>query len=243
MRSIKTAIDILERAETSSASTISLVSGRGPTGALPVSEGARATLALDLILWANVAYLADDDRRLRAFRLLEQTVGTTPAAILAASDDALHAVAKHGIVPDQTVGKLRTIARIMAVEFPDGLGETLNLPIKQAIRALKKFPAIGDPAAEKILLFTGTQPLFALESNGLRVLQRLGYGTDTNRYSADYRAVRRDTQPETATADYSWLIRAHHLLRRHGQQICRRAVPECGCCPLAEMCDYAAGRP
>jgi hypothetical protein len=48
------------------------------------------------------------------------------------------------------------------------LGAVLDRPQADAIRALKKFPAIGEPGAEKILLFAGKAPILALESNGLR---------------------------------------------------------------------------
>lgn len=148
-----------------------LISHYGPPTQPPV------TSALEMILWENVAYLADDERRMRAFEMLRETVGVTPEAILAAGDDTLLEVARHGIVPEQTVAKLRNIAAIMLTDFPDGLEPVLLLPHKQAVKALRKFPAIGEPAADKILLFTRTLPVFSLESNGLRVLQRIGYGS------------------------------------------------------------------
>ena len=38
--------------------------------------------------------------------------------------------------------------------------------------------------------------------------------------------------------DYPWLISAHQLLRRHGQEICRRSAPVCEACPLTEGCRW-----
>ena len=38
----------------------------------------------ELILWENVAYLVNDERRAQAFELLRQSVGTKPHEILAA---------------------------------------------------------------------------------------------------------------------------------------------------------------
>ena len=43
----------------------------------------------DMILWENVAYLADDDRRREAFQTLRKRIGTAPEHILSASDGAL----------------------------------------------------------------------------------------------------------------------------------------------------------
>ena len=48
----------------------------------------------------------------------------------------------------------------------------------KARRALKRFPGIADPGADKLLLFAGVTPYLALDSNGLRVLLRLGYGEE-----------------------------------------------------------------
>ena len=43
----------------------------------------------EMILWENVAYLADDDRRQQAFQTLKKGIGTQPTQILSASDEAL----------------------------------------------------------------------------------------------------------------------------------------------------------
>jgi endonuclease III len=34
------------------------------------------------------------------------------------------------------------------------------------------------------------------------------------------------------------LFTAHLLLQKHGREICRRSVPECGRCQLQQMCAY-----
>ncbi|HEX5322609.1 MAG TPA: hypothetical protein VFW40_02405, partial [Capsulimonadaceae bacterium] len=214
--------------------TIETLAARcGPPSPLPVSA------VLDLILWENVAYLADDDRRAKAFRLLQQKVGTEPEQILAASDDALLEVARHGIVPEQTVQKLRKIAQVALTAFPDGLDSILELPYKQAVRALKRFPSLGVPGAERILMLTGAQPILALESNSLRVLQRLGYAGETGRFDINYREAQSHAQPELPPQSHD-LINAYLLLRRHGQTICRRTTPLCGVCPLQPNCPSAS---
>ncbi len=49
-----------------------------------------------LILWEQVAYLVDDDRRQDAFNLLARRVGLSPEAILGASLDVLTEIAASG---------------------------------------------------------------------------------------------------------------------------------------------------
>jgi endonuclease-3 len=191
----------------------------------------------DMILWENVAYLADDDRRREAFQTLKKQIGTEPGQLLSASDEALLEVTRHGSMADQFAKKLRQCAQIALEEFDGDLHPILTLPFAKAKKALQRFPGIGEPGADKILLFCQTHPVLALESNGLRVLLRLGFGKAKKSYSTTYRLVQKAVEEELAT-DYSWLIQAHLLLRHHGQKLCRRSEPMCDKCPLAAECEF-----
>ncbi|MGH9840680.1 MAG: endonuclease III domain-containing protein [Blastocatellia bacterium] len=198
----------------------------------------RVTDPMEMILLENVAYLTSDEQRDAAFDALRKQIGLQPANILSASDEELLAVARlGGMLPRQRIEKLRRIAQITLAEFNGDLRPALALPLAKAKKALKKFPGIGDPGAEKILLFSRTQPLLALESNGLRVLIRLGFGEELKNYSATYRAVQ-EAMKEQLKDDCDWLIGAHLLLRRHGQELCRRSEPVCKACPLTKHCRY-----
>jgi len=75
-----------------------------------------------------------------------------------------------------------------------------------------------------------------LESNGLRVLVRIGYANEETNYTAMYRNIRAAISDQIMK-DREWLIFAHLLLRQHGRSICRRTQPLCTECPLLEMCN------
>jgi endonuclease III len=196
-----------------------------------------STDPLELVIWENIAYLASDKRRAEAFAILKRTIGTRPEEILAAQHSALAAVGKAGILPDVSAEKLLTIAKIAYEEFDSDLHSALKKPLPQAKRALKRFPSIGDPGAEKIVLFTRSYPLMALESNGLRVLCRVGFADEQKDYSATYRSIQ-DAIRRQLPKDYDSLIRAHQLLRHHGQELCKRSKPRCAECPLQQSCNY-----
>jgi endonuclease-3 len=200
-------------------------------------EPPKLTNPLEMILWENVIYLADDERREKAFRMLKQQVGTKPQEILAAPDELLLAITSLGIVPEQRTEKLRKIAGIAIKHFQGDWRTILAPPVKEAKKLLQKFPSIGEPGAEKILLFSRSHPILALESNGLRVLLRLGFGEEKKNYSASYKSAQATVQPQ-CKEDYDWLIRAHQLLRQHGQELCKRTRPKCEACPLAKGCVY-----
>src|ERR1039457_4055611 len=118
-----------------------------------------------------------------------------------------------------------------STRFQGNLEQILEWPYARAMKALKLFPSIGDPGAEKILLFCGVAAGLPLESNGLRVLTRIGYGrAHLRNYGVMYRSVQEDLAPELPKGAER-LARAHLLLRLHGKTICRDSRPECHECP------------
>jgi endonuclease III len=196
-----------------------------------------STDPLELVIWENVGYLASDKRRAEAFATLKQEIGTRPEQILAAQHSALAAIGKAGILPDVSAEKLLSIAKIVFEEFDSDLRSVLKRPVPQAKKALKRFPSIGDPGAEKILLLTRSYPVMALDSNGLRVLCRVGFAEEQKNYSATYRLAQ-DAVHGQLPRDYDSLIQAHQLLRQHGQELCKRSEPRCAECPVRNGCNY-----
>ena len=192
----------------------------------------------ELILLENIAYLVSDERREEAFARLRKHAGTKPHEILSAShDEILKATKLGGMHPEQRVSRLREIALIAMNDFEGDLKSVLRLPLPKAKQALRKFPSIGEPSAEKILLFTRSYPILGLDSNGLRVLVRLGFGEEKKNYSATYRSVQEAIKDQLKD-DYSWLIDAHVLLRQHGKELCKTNRPLCEKCPVNKSCAY-----
>jgi len=199
---------------------------------------AKITDPLELILWENVAYLVDDVKRATAFSLLKKSVGTTAARILKAPEVKLVAATRlGGMLPEMRAQRLRQIAELAHWIFKDDLESVLKKPLREAKKALKQFPCIGDPGAEKILMLTRSYPVLALESNGLRVLLRIGFAEEKKNYSTSYRDVQKALQGQLP-GDYDALIAAHQLLRQHGQELCKRSTPLCESCPLQSQCAY-----
>ena len=194
----------------------------------------------ELILHENIAYLVSDDRRERAFRELKKRVGLRPADVLTAPFEMLAEIAAlGGIFPDLRARRLQESARIVRDQFGGNLRRELPHDPVQARKALRKFPVIGEPGADKILLFMGTFPSLAPESNGLRVLVRLGLVEEHKNYSTMYRRAQTALQDE-CREDCAPLIVAHQLIKRHGQELCRRSATRCEACPLRKTCPSAS---
>jgi len=193
----------------------------------------RITDPFQMILHEELAYLAPDKKRDAAFDALRDRVGLTPEAILKASPKTLLEITRvGGIHAELRAERLRESAHLALDKFAGDL---------RTLRVLKQFPMIGGPGAEKILLFSKTVPVLALESNGLRVLARILFGQEHKNYSTTYRMVRDAVKDDTGT-DFARLIADHQLLRRHGQQLCKTTHPACPACPVAPLCAFVVGR-
>jgi endonuclease-3 len=143
-----------------------------------------------------------------------------------------------GMRPDSRVSRWIEISQITIDEFGGDLSCVLELPYAQAKKALKFYPSIGDPGAEKILLLCGMGSGLPLESNGCRVLLRLGFGRENARnYSAQYRSIQ-DALEGQLPKKTDALVQAHLLLRRHGQETCHTNGPDCGGCPVVDACRF-----
>ena len=193
-----------------------------------------------LVVWERVTYLTTDKVRAQAFETLQRTVGLAPAEILGADRELLVSVCGGpGGFSAQCARNLREAAELVEAEFDGNLSQILGWPLEKAKRALMKFRGIGVPGAEKILLFTGAHPFLALESNGLRVLTRIGFGAEHRNYAVWYKAVQSAAE-RTIDADFEPRIEAYHLLRQHGMECCRRATPDFDTCPVQHLCGYSA---
>jgi endonuclease-3 len=195
---------------------------------------------LQLILWENIGYLIDDEHRAALLSEFKERVGLTGSEIAHAPRSVLLDIAKRGGMNAETrVERWRTIARIAREEAGDDLRATLKaLPLPKARLLIKKFPAIGEPGADKVLLFAGRDVRPALESNGLRALLRLGLSTEQHSYAASYHAAVATLRAE-GEQTRNWYMSAYSALRAHGQALCKRSSPLCVACPLDATCAHA----
>ena len=197
----------------------------------------------EMILWEIVGYLTNDDRRNDAFTALQKRVGFDPKHILTAPKSLLCEITRIGgsIAAEERADRLRCAAQLVTDQFDGDLNSLLKFAPQKAKKLLMQFPMIGEPGAEKILLLSGVYPVLALESNGVRVLIRMGIGKQNKGYAATYKSIREATL-EQLPADCQFLSTAHLILRQHGRELCLRTDPTCGSCPARTDCSYFQGR-
>ncbi len=190
----------------------------------------------DAIVWENCAYLVDDERRTSTYNDLRKRIGVTPLGLISAGAKSIEAaITGGGMKAAHRAAKVLKCAEI-ALQFAGG---NLSVALSEADdkarrRLLKRFPGIGDPGVDKLLLLCGYSNEPALESNGLRVLERLDAIRSTPSYAASYRAgVAYLSEQNVDARD------AFALLREHGRALCKRTNPRCAECPLQASCPSA----
>lgn len=185
-----------------------------------------------LIVWENCAYLVDDERRAQTFANLRKTVGITPVKLVAAGPKKIEAAIRDGgMQPPHRAAKVFDAAQLALDVTKDEWHDR---------KVLKRFPGIADPGADKVLLLCGFSEAPALDSNGLRVLERLHVVNPGQAYAAAYRAGV-GTLSEAGVRGKKALD-AFALLRAHGRELCKRAAPLCADCSLRRSCPSASER-
>jgi endonuclease III len=203
----------------------------------------------EMILYVNCGYPATDASCLKGFEALKREVGLKPREILAVPKAKLAKLMRlGGIVPELRAGRLKEIARRVKDDFGGNLKAALkkSLPaekkqpgkgIRGAKKILQDFPVIGEPSAEKILLFAKLAPIAAVPSACVDVPMRLWFGKPEKNYAAGYRAAH-EILSTGLDETFEARQRAYLLLKKHGQETCKRSAPKCEICPLTRQCAY-----
>jgi len=195
------------------------------------------------LVWWHCGYPASDAACAKGWESLTREIGVEPDRLLAANPTKLALALKPGgMVPELRAMRLKEIAERIEKEFGGDLREGLKgLPITRVRAALKRFPNIADPGADRILLFGGISPVAAVPSNCPHVLVRIRIGQERENYGVTYKEAQTMIAADVP-AKFDARIRAYLLLKVHGQRLCKLKNPKCGECPVAGECAYFAGK-
>ncbi len=192
----------------------------------------------EFLIWWHCGYPASDAACARGWQSLTRLVGIEPAQILAAGTPALiDALKPGGMVPELRAMRLLEIASRVQQDYAGHLRAGLSGPLPKIRQALRKFPNIAGPGADRILLFDAIAPVAAVPSNCPHVLVRILRGPERENYTATYRDAQQALDAGTPPA-FDARQRAFLLLKRHGQELCKRTNPKCEQCPVSADCAY-----
>lgn len=104
-----------------------------------------------------------------------------------------------------------------------------KLPRERA--GLESLPGVGRKSANVILSQWFGVPALAVDTHVGRLARRLGYTTEENPLAVEKAMC-------SFIPEKDW-TEAHLLLITHGRRICTARKPDCGACPVAELCPSA----
>jgi len=191
------------------------------------------------LVWWHCGYPPSEARCAQGWEALNRELGVDPAVLRAARPARLaRALSAGGLVPRLRAERVREVATRVLEDFSGDLAAGLAwLPPAQARAALRKFPGIGPPGADRMLLFAGLAALAAVPSSCPYVLPRIVSGRVAEGYRASY-AQAQGAIEAAIPADFARRQRAYLLLLRHGRELCKRSRPQCELCPLAQRCRF-----
>ncbi|MFZ5537360.1 MAG: endonuclease III [Pseudomonadota bacterium] len=151
-------------------------------------------------------------------------VANTPEAILALGEEGLREYIK-------TIGLYQTKAKNV-IGLCRLLLERHGGEVPASREALEALPGVGRKTANVILNTAFGQPTMAVDTHIFRVANRTGLAPGKTVRAVEDRLVK--VIPKEFMQD------AHHWLILHGRYICTARKPQCGICPVCDLCDYKA---
>src|ERR1700674_1886267 len=140
------------------------------------------------LVWWHCGYPASDAACAKGWESLNRKIWMEPRQLLAARPaNIANGLSTGRMVPELRAMRLKDIAARVEDEFGGDLRAGLVGPIPEVRKALKKFPNIADPGADRMLLFAGVAPVAAVPSNCPHVVVRVRHGQENQNYGVTYR--------------------------------------------------------
>jgi endonuclease-3 len=146
----------------------------------------------------------------------------TPAAMVALGEEQVREMIS-------SIGLFRTKAKNV-IGLSQQLLERHEGAVPDDAAALEALPGVGHKTANVVLNTIFRKPVIAVDTHIFRVANRTGLAP-----GKDVKAVEAKLL-ESVPAEF--LLDAHHWLILHGRYICKARKPECGRCPLIDLCAY-----
>ncbi len=197
----------------------------------------------EFLVWWHCGYPASDVACEKGWTALRKDLGGIEPERLARTNPLrlAQALGAGGMIPERRAERLQEIATRVLEDCGGDLRTWLaGRPVAEARKALRQYPGIGGPGADRILLFGGIAPIAAVPSNVPNVLLRILIG---NVAGMSYDRVYRQAQlilAQSTPEEFDARMRAYLLLKRHGQTLCKWNKPACEACPLQSDCAFSS---
>ncbi len=188
---------------------------------------------IDELIITVLSQNTSDVNRDRAYAAMRQRFPTWEALATADSTELVAAIRPGGLANIKA-------PRLLSIlnEIRDREGGKLDLSwMRRAASSrvseyLTSLPGVGPKTAACVLAFSLGRPALPVDTHVYRVARRLGF-FDERTDAAKAHRVMEDLVPARLR------VRMHVGLIRLGRTICRAGRPDCGLCPLQDLCPTA----
>ena len=151
----------------------------------------------------------------------------TPQAILALGEDGLtEYINRIGLYRNKAKNVIATCA--LLIERHGG-------EVPHDREALEALPGVGRKTANVVLNTAFGEPTIAVDTHIFRIANRIGLAKGKTPLAVELKLLK--SVPEEYRQD------AHHWLILHGRYVCKARKPECGRCPIPDLCEYKERTP
>ena len=149
-------------------------------------------------------------------------VANTPEKILTLGEDGLKShIRRIGLFPT----KAKNVLATCQILLDKHAGE-----VPRDRTALEALPGVGRKTANVVLNTAFGEPTIAVDTHIFRVANRTGLAPGKSVLEVETKLLR------NVPAEYK--LDAHHWLILHGRYVCKARKPECGACPIRDLCDF-----
>ena len=127
--------------------------------------------------------------------------------------------------------KLKAFAKVITTEFNGTDTGLFKLELSELRDRLLSIYGIGEETADDIILYAAKKPSFIIDTYTRRIVDRLGWLVNGNRYS-DYQGLFADK----LEPDVEMWGEFHAQLDGHAANVCQKVSPLCTGCVLLDLC-------
>ena len=146
----------------------------------------------------------------------------TPQAVLALGEDGLiEYINRIGLYRNKAKNVIATCAQLI---------EKHGGEVPHDRTALEALPGVGRKTANVVLNTAFGEPTIAVDTHIFRVANRIGLARGKTPLAVEVGLLK--VVPDEFKQD------AHHWLILHGRYVCKGRKPECGRCPILDLCEH-----
>ncbi|MDR3518690.1 MAG: endonuclease III [Azospirillaceae bacterium] len=129
----------------------------------------------------------------------------------------------------KTIGLFNTKARNV-IKLSEILVRDHGGVVPRQRELLEALPGVGRKTANVVLNVAFGEPTIAVDTHIFRVGNRTGMAPGRTPDAVERGLL--------AVVPERWRRHAHHWLILHGRYVCKARRPDCGRCPVADLCDF-----